>query len=83
MKEHFIKLLSITKMEFIAPSTGGGIGIVAWFIRLAPFIPAIAGITGIVLGILSYRLKKQQAALEMEYKRAQIKHFREYDTKRS
>ncbi len=76
MKEHFVKILSIAKMEFIAPVSGSGLGITALVIKLAPYVSVIAALTGIVLGIMSYLLKRKQATVEMEYRSAQIKYYR-------
>lgn len=72
MKATFIKLLVDSKMEWIAPVSGGGVGIFTWAVQLAPIISIIAAIVGLVLGIMSYRLKCQQARMDIELKRARI-----------
>ncbi len=76
MKENLIKLLTIAKMELFAPVGGGGVGVIAWAIKLAPIISIIAALTGIILGIMSYRLKKKMASMEIEYYSAKVEHYK-------
>lgn len=63
-------------MELFAPLSGGGIGIWAWIERLAPVISIIAAVTGIILGVLSYSLKRRQQRVEEEYLKVKIERFR-------
>ncbi len=82
MKDQFIKLLSFTKMELIAPVGGGGIGVITWAIKWAPIISIVAALTGIILGILSYRLKKKQAQLEIEYYSTKVNYYKRMNSEK-
>ncbi len=75
MKENLFKVLSFGKMEMFAPVSGGGIGVLTWAVKMAPIISIIAAVIGIVLGIMSYRLKRKQSLLEIEYYEAKVKQF--------
>lgn len=68
------KVTSIKRMPVIAPLSGGSVS--ALLLQWAPLISLTAAIIGIVLGILSYRLKKQQANMEMEYFMAKIENLK-------
>ena len=72
VKAYFLKLLVDSKMEWIAPVSGGGFGIFAWAVKLAPIISIVAAIIGVVLGVMSYRLKSRQARLAIELHQEQI-----------
>ncbi len=76
MRDHLMKFLYVAKMEVLAPISGGGVGIFAWAVKLAPLISIIAAIIGIVLGVLSYRLKRKQAQMEMDYYTAKVNQFK-------
>lgn len=55
--EYFKTFLSRTAVTIGAPATGSIVGIVSFFEKITPILTVISLITGIVLGILSYRLK--------------------------
>lgn len=76
MKENLFKILTLAKMEIVAPVSGGGVGIFAWAVKLAPLISIIAALIGITLGIMSYRLKRKQALMEMEYYSTKVNQFK-------
>ncbi len=73
MKDLYVKLLNVAKMEILAPISGGGVGFFAWAVKLAPVISILAAVIGIVLGVMSYRLKRKIANMEAEYYQAKTK----------
>ena len=60
------KLLSKTSVAVGAPTTGGIVGIISFFEKITPVLTVVSLLTGIVLGILSYRLKLKKAQHEKE-----------------
>ncbi|TLX73692.1 hypothetical protein E9993_14640 [Labilibacter sediminis] len=76
MRDQLFKFLLLTKIEVLAPVGGGGVGIFAWAVKLAPFISVTAAVIGVVLGIMSFRLKRKQAKLEMALTKAQLNQFK-------
>lgn len=76
MRDLCMKFLNVAKMELLAPVSEGGVGILAWAVELAPLISIFAAITGVVLGVMSYRLKRKQTRMEMEYYSAKVNQFK-------
>ncbi len=68
--------LLATRMEIIAPTTGGGFGLFALLAKWAPLISVTAALIGIGLGVMSYILKRQQHKMEMEYYAAKIQQMK-------
>ncbi len=59
-------LLSKTAVSVGAPVTGGMVGIVSFFEQIIPALTVVSLCTGIVLGILSYRLKLKNSRKDEE-----------------
>ncbi len=57
MAQYLKDFLSKTVVTIGAPTSGGGIGILSFFESINPALVTLSLVTGIVLGILSYRLK--------------------------
>ena len=60
------KALSHTVVTVGAPVTGGGIGIISLLENMVPLLTVISLITGLVLGCLSYRLKRRLYKKQLE-----------------
>jgi len=60
------ELLSHTTVTVGAPVTGGGIGIISLFESIVPVLTVLSIVTGITLGILSYRLKRKVIMKQLE-----------------
>ncbi|MBK3516719.1 hypothetical protein [Carboxylicivirga marina] len=73
--------LLATRMEIIAPTTGGGVGIFALLVEWAPIISIAAALIGVALGVMSFIMKRQQHKMEMEYYAAKIKHMKSGNSK--
>ncbi len=58
--------LSKTAVAVGAPTAGGTVGIVSFFEQITPPLTVLSLIIGIVLGILSYRLKLQKDKRERD-----------------
>ena len=54
-------VLSKTAIAVGAPSAGGIVGIISFFEKITPVLTVISLVTGLVLGILSYRLKLKES----------------------
>lgn len=54
-------LLSKTAVTVGAPSAGGFVGILSFFEKITPALTVVSLLTGIVLGVLSYRLKLKES----------------------
>ena len=54
-------VISKTSVAVGAPTTGGIVGIISFFEKITPILTVISLLTGIVLGILSYRLKLKKS----------------------
>lgn len=55
--QHFKEFLSKTIVTVGAPIAGSGLGLISFLEKCIPVLTVVSLITGIVLGILSYRLK--------------------------
>ena len=60
------EFLSKTAVSVGAPTTGGAIGIISFFEKITPVLTVISLVTGMVLGILSYRLKLRKERRERD-----------------
>lgn len=60
-------ILSKTAVAIGAPATGAGIGILSFFEKIIPVLTVLSLIIGIILGILSYRLKSKQSKNHEEH----------------
>jgi len=76
MRDQLFKMFTTTKMEILAPISGGGVGIFAWAVKLAPLISIIAAVIGVALGIMSYRLKRQVSMKENELLNERLKQLK-------
>ncbi len=56
--------LSKTAVAVGGPTTGGLIGIASFFEKITPILTVTSILTGIILGILSYRLKVKKIKQE-------------------
>lgn len=62
LEPHIKNLLSKSVVTIGAPATGTGMGFIyAFFDKAIPVLTVISLITGIVLGILSYRLRVKES----------------------